>query len=818
MTIIQAKSENDLTLGRQGENLARQVVFDLSAWEAEYGPGVAELIHQRPGDASPYPVAAVREGGTLVWTLTATDTAVASSYVIDGRCELRWYVGETLVKSKTWRTWVESALSTPSETAPPEPEQGWVDQVVAVGAAAQASADAAKADADRATALAAEVSKKAAQTAQDASDAAKAMEAAQTAQRLAEEAQSAAEAARTAADAAQAAAEQSATDAAGAKQDAETALKSAQDAAAAAAKVLADIRALYQEMQTWAQGVIQDVDNAGRVAVQSVRTAGDAQVQRVTDEGTTQTANAKAQADAAAQSASGAAQSAQNAAESAAVYDDVVTDVNQLKQDIVSFSDTVKTAVKTVVKDKEDAYFFESSEIVRGRVDAYDGSIISSTIQGTFDFDVTEGEVYECIGYYINSKGVLVYGSPKNIISVYATDSSGNRIASACHSYNANLPSYTVAHGVTHIRISCTCSGTYDSTRITSTLPDGVTNKYLRQRKYGNPLRYSGVLNAGDVISLGFEHCWLNSAWMFTGLFDGEFASTKIGGCNNGAIVAPYIEVTADKVNLVSTLGGSFNRTFEHGLTISNDLQIIVEQGNTLYNKTLIVQSNGQRWTCDVTSLRTGEPYYGIGITANCKYSQCTASVSLLNLNKPVWVFGDSWTSLYDNRWVGQAVKLGYDTGWMLDGHSGRTSEEALRALKTLISIAQPKMIVWLMGMNDIDPSDTTPNAMWLSSVQEVLSICDAYDITPVLYTIPCVPASQGAYTGTARNNNAKNDWVTASGYRYVDGVKAMGADREGNWIDGYWQSDTDHAHPSELGARALMIQVFADVPEMLSL
>ena len=44
MTIIQAKSENDLTLGRQGENLARQVVFDLSAWEAEYGPGAPGVL------------------------------------------------------------------------------------------------------------------------------------------------------------------------------------------------------------------------------------------------------------------------------------------------------------------------------------------------------------------------------------------------------------------------------------------------------------------------------------------------------------------------------------------------------------------------------------------------------------------------------------------------------------------------------------------------------------------------------------------------------------------------------------------------------
>lgn len=274
MKKIYADNRMTLDIGRQGENLARQIIFDLSDWMAEYGPGVAELIYQRPGDAAPYPVAAVREGDTLLWTPTVTDTAMASTRETgSGHCELRWYVDDLLAKSQKWRIWVEEAMDTPSETVPPEPEQGWLDQIIAVGAAAKASADAAKADADRAAALAAEVAEKAAQTAQDASDAAKAMKAAQTAQRLAEEAQGAAETARTAAETAQAAAEQSATDAAGAKQDAETALKSAQDAAAAAAKALADIRALYQEMQTWAAGVIHTVNAAADSAGQSATSA-----------------------------------------------------------------------------------------------------------------------------------------------------------------------------------------------------------------------------------------------------------------------------------------------------------------------------------------------------------------------------------------------------------------------------------------------------------------------------------------------------------------------------------------------------------------
>ena len=306
MKQIQANNKTYLALGRQGENLARQVVFDLSAWVEEYGPGTVELIHQRPGDAAPYPVAAVQEGDTLVWTLTAADTNCPSDY---GRCALRYYVGETLVKSKIWRTWVESAMGAPTEEIPPE--QGWFEQVLTARADARACADVAGAAADRAAALASEISANAAKTAQDATASAQANESAQEAQRLADTAKQAAETAKQAAEDAQAAVAQSAADAGAAKQAAETAMNAAQTAAAAAETALA-------EVQTLMDGADQTINEAGSSAIQSVRSAGDAQVQRVTDEGTTQTANAKVQADAAARSAETASQSAASAVESAA--------------------------------------------------------------------------------------------------------------------------------------------------------------------------------------------------------------------------------------------------------------------------------------------------------------------------------------------------------------------------------------------------------------------------------------------------------------------------------------------------------------------
>ena len=137
MKKIYADNRMTLDIGRQGENLARQIIFDLSDWMAEYGLGVAELIAQRPGEEAPYPVAVRREDTFVLWDLTSADTAVAGSY---GRCELRWYVGQVLVKSRIWRTWVEPAMATPGDT-PPEPEQGWVNKVLEAGTSAKEAAE-----------------------------------------------------------------------------------------------------------------------------------------------------------------------------------------------------------------------------------------------------------------------------------------------------------------------------------------------------------------------------------------------------------------------------------------------------------------------------------------------------------------------------------------------------------------------------------------------------------------------------------------------------------------------------------------------------
>lgn len=132
MVIENAYALEEIKLGRRGENQARKVVFDvLRKWREGYGEGVASLIVQRNGDEQPYPVTMTEEDGALVWLVTSVDTAAAG----EGMAELRYTVGDVIVKSQIYKTRVRDTLGDSGET-PPSAWQSWVDEVL------QAAADA----------------------------------------------------------------------------------------------------------------------------------------------------------------------------------------------------------------------------------------------------------------------------------------------------------------------------------------------------------------------------------------------------------------------------------------------------------------------------------------------------------------------------------------------------------------------------------------------------------------------------------------------------------------------------------------------------
>lgn len=137
MRILQVVAGELIFLGREGENNATQVRFGIAQWVKTYGEGRAELIVQRQNDPAPYPIVIERDGNSVVWTVSSADTAHPGRY---GRAELRYYVGETLVKSAISQFIVTDALGEPTDT-PPDPYQSWVDNVLDAAQRAEDAAD-----------------------------------------------------------------------------------------------------------------------------------------------------------------------------------------------------------------------------------------------------------------------------------------------------------------------------------------------------------------------------------------------------------------------------------------------------------------------------------------------------------------------------------------------------------------------------------------------------------------------------------------------------------------------------------------------------
>lgn len=128
MIIVQKETtpiaDECILLGRQCENEARQVQFDLSWLIGEYGSGTATLVHQRNKDTAPYICTATQTGNTLTWTLDNQDTA----YDGWGKAELRWTVGDVLAKTLIYKTMVIRSIT--ADTTIPEPLESWYDQMI----------------------------------------------------------------------------------------------------------------------------------------------------------------------------------------------------------------------------------------------------------------------------------------------------------------------------------------------------------------------------------------------------------------------------------------------------------------------------------------------------------------------------------------------------------------------------------------------------------------------------------------------------------------------------------------------------------------
>lgn len=139
MRTIAVTGNETIRIGRAGENQAVQVIWPglLEKWRGLYGEGTVQLAVRRPKDTAPYPAVCEVSENDVTWTVQAADTARHGI----GECELTYLVGEKVAKSQTWATEIRRSLTEDEMVEPPEAQQGWVDQVLAAGSAAQEAAE-----------------------------------------------------------------------------------------------------------------------------------------------------------------------------------------------------------------------------------------------------------------------------------------------------------------------------------------------------------------------------------------------------------------------------------------------------------------------------------------------------------------------------------------------------------------------------------------------------------------------------------------------------------------------------------------------------
>lgn len=115
-----------IPIGVQGENDARTVVFDIHSWIEDYGNGSALLVHQRPGDAEPYPVTTAQKAGTVEWTVQQADIIAGAP----GRAQLSYQVGENIVARSPIYLTIAADEITNTPLSDYDPAKSWIDDLL----------------------------------------------------------------------------------------------------------------------------------------------------------------------------------------------------------------------------------------------------------------------------------------------------------------------------------------------------------------------------------------------------------------------------------------------------------------------------------------------------------------------------------------------------------------------------------------------------------------------------------------------------------------------------------------------------------------
>jgi len=329
------------------------------------------------------------------------------------------------------------------------------------------------------------------------------------------------------------------------------------------------------------------------------------------------------------------------------------------------------------------------------------------------------------------------------------------------------------------------------------------TNWEMADSRKTNIVSVSGPLADGGTLEIAGRSALKDGELIAFKAMITAFGSLRLN-FTNGSTATNYVDI--DSTNITIKKNNATPTPIAHGLTIQHDLALTVQFANGRVK--IALYSDGGMYTETVDWYQRGgtcsQPQIvSTGTTA----TEAKMEIVYQSAKRGIWWFGDSYVSMGDPaRWPYYLVADGYDKTIMLNGSPGMTSGGAMISFNALIQYGTPKLAVFATGMNDGSGTSTA----YLTNRATFISICEANGITPVFCTVPTVPTV---------NNEAKNEWVRGSNYRYIDFAKAVGADANGNWYAGMLDTGESPAvHPTEKGAKALYTQVLIDLPEIANI
>lgn len=292
-------------------------------------------------------------------------------------------------------------------------------------------------------------------------------------------------------------------------------------------------------------------------------------------------------------------------------------------------------------------------------------------------------------------------------------------------------------------------------------------------------LSFVGDISSFSKIVVGYRHLYSGNLWN-------------------------RIEIDTTNV-VVKALNNDIVETNAHGLTIENNIQVLIKKNYNLTADITII-SNGNSFTKNVPWYDVTQSVQPFVQSSGSSLTNCVFTLTYADRNKKIYAFGDSYFNYSPSRWVYYANEQGFTKNMLLNGYPGEASFVGPGSdIESILKHGTPKFLLWCLGMNDGSDTNDAPNTQWKTGIDYVLSVCEEKGIIPILATIPTVPNV---------NNEKKNEWVRASGYRYIDFAKAVGANSSGVWYSGMLSND--NLHPTEQGAKALFMQAINDFPEMM--